>query len=227
MKISANTLSLLQSFSGINSNLHIKPGNKLITRNASGNAQARAVVEETFPTQFAIYDLNQLLGLILVSADPDIEFGDKSMLIKSANGGEIEYFYADPSLVTAPPDSDLEIDPIFNFTMTTADINVVQKTASIVSATTLSVVCNNGSVFLKINDPKNTTSNSYKRSLGTSDKTFNVKMSIDNFRPIVPDTYDVQIGMAKGRGGSVLVFHFSSTNRKLTYLIAADPSSKV
>ena len=101
MKISNKTVSLLQSFAQISSNLLVKPGKKVATRNAVNSIQARAVVDETFPQQFAIYDLNQLLSLISVSQNPDIEFGDKSLAIRSENGGEIEYFYADESLVTA------------------------------------------------------------------------------------------------------------------------------
>jgi len=88
MKISSKTLSLLQSFAQISSNLLVKPGQKLATRNPVNSIQARAVVDETFPQQFAIYDLNQLLSLISASQNPDVEFGDKSLIIRSENGGE-------------------------------------------------------------------------------------------------------------------------------------------
>jgi len=228
MKLSQNTLSLLQSFATINANLLVKPGNKLITRNASGGAQARAVVEETFPVQFAIYDLNQLLGLLSISGDPDVTFGEKSLIIKSPNGGELEYYYADPSLVTSPPDNELQIESTFTFTIPATDISIVQKTSNLVSATTLTFVCDGGDVTMKINDPKNTTSNTYRKVVGTCDKSFAMKMSADTFRSIVPDSYEVQVGIAIGRGGArVPVFTFNSTSRKLTYLIAADPTSKI
>jgi hypothetical protein len=45
MKISSKTLSLLQSFAQISSNLLVKPGKKLATRNAVNSIQARAVVD--------------------------------------------------------------------------------------------------------------------------------------------------------------------------------------
>lgn len=228
MKISQGTVSLLQSFANINSNLLVKPGNKLATRNAVGSAQARATVEEDFPVQFAIYDLNQLLSLLSVSSDPEVEFGEKSMTIKSATGGEIEYFYADASLITPTPETDPELESHFKFTLSASDIQVIQKTAQIVSATMLSVASEGKNAYLKINDPKNTTSNSYKKQLGSSEKTFNVKVSMESFRSVVADTYDVQIAHALGKGGNkVLVFHLSSTTRKLTYLIAADTTSKI
>jgi hypothetical protein len=226
MKISNKTLSLLQSFAQISSNLLVKPGKKLATRNAVNSIQARAVVDETFPQQFAIYDLNQLLSLISVSHNPDIEFGAKSLTIRSENGGEIEYFYADESLITTPNDNPPQLEDIYTFKMTGNDIQTIIKTASIVSATMLNITTERGKVTLSINDPKNSTSHSYKKSLGDADISFSVKMAIDSFK-VVPDEYVVRIANVAAKTGKVLVFFFESTSSDLTYLIAADSSSKV
>lgn len=226
MKISNKTLSLLQSFAQISSNLLVKPGKKLATRNAVNSIQARAVVDETFPQQFAIYDLNQLLSLISVSQNPDIDFGDKSLTIRSENGGEIEYFYADESLITAPNENAPTLEDIYTFKMTGNDIQTIIKTASIVSATMLNIVSEKGKVTLSINDPKNSTSHSYKKPLGDADVSFNVKMAIDSFK-VVPDEYNVRVAHAVAKTGKVLVFFFEATGSDLTYLIAADSSSKV
>jgi hypothetical protein len=225
MKLSSKTIGLLQSFSQISSNLLVKPGSKIATRNTVNSIQARANVEETFPRQFAIYDLNQLLSLVSVSQNPEIEFGEKSLTIRSDNGGEIEYFYADESLVTAPSENAPTLEDIYTFKMTSGEINTIIKTASIVSATMLNIVADKGKVTLSINDPKNSTSHSYKKSLDASDATFNVKMTIDSFK-VVPDDYNVRIAHAVAKSGKVLVFFFECLNRDLTYLIAADTSSK-
>ena len=226
MKISSKTLSLLQSFAQISSNLLVKPGKKLATRNAVNSIQARAVVNETFTQQFAIYDLNQLLSLISVSQNPDIEFSDKSLTIRSENGGEIEYFYADESLVTAPNENPPQLEDVYTFKLTASDIQTIVKTASIVSATMLNIVSEKGKVTLSINDPKNSTSHSYKKPLGDSDASFNVKMAIDSFK-VVADEYNVRVAHAVAKTGKVLVFFFESTSSDLTYLIAADSTSKV
>jgi hypothetical protein len=226
MKISSKTLSLLQSFAQISSNLLVKPGKKLATRNAVNSIQARAVVDETFPQQFAIYDLNQLLSLISVSQNPDVEFGDKSLTIRSENGGEMEYFYADESLVTAPNENPPQLEDVYSFKMTASDIQTIVKTASIVSATMLNIVSDKGKVTLSINDPKNSTSHSYKKPLGDSTTSFNVKMAIDSFK-VVADEYNVRVAHAVAKTGKVLVFFFESTSSDLTYLIAADSTSKV
>lgn len=226
MKVSNKTVSLLQSFAQISPNLLVKPGNKMATRNAVNSIQARAVVEETFPQQFAIYDLNQLLSLLSVSQNPDVEFGEKSLTIRSENGGEIEYFYADESLVTAPNENPPQLEDVYTFKLTASDIQTIVKTASIVSATMLNIVSEKGKVTLSVNDPKNSTSNSYKKPLGEADFSFNVKMAIDSFK-VVAGEYNVRVANAVAKSGKVLVFFFESTSSDLTYLIAADSSSKV
>jgi predicted RNA-binding protein with RPS1 domain len=110
--------------------------------------------------------------------------------------------------------------------MTGNDIQTIIKTASIVSATMLNIVSEKGKVTLSINDPKNSTSHSYKKPLGDADVSFNVKMAIDSFK-VVPDEYNVRVANAVAKTGKVLVFFFEATGSDLTYLIAADSSSKV
>ena len=65
MKLSNHTTSVLKNFATINQNLVIKEGNEMSTMSAMKNIVARATVEETFPKEIAIYDLNEFLGSII------------------------------------------------------------------------------------------------------------------------------------------------------------------
>ena len=58
MNLSENTVSVLKNYSTINQNLLIKPGKVLTTMSAMKNIVSRAEVEEDFPREMAIYDLN-------------------------------------------------------------------------------------------------------------------------------------------------------------------------
>ena len=62
MKLSTNTIQVLKNFASINQNLVIKEGNTISTMSAMKNIVAKAEVEETFPKQVAIYDLNEFLA---------------------------------------------------------------------------------------------------------------------------------------------------------------------
>ena len=64
MKLSNHTTSVLKNFATINQNLVIKEGNEMSTMSAMKNIVARATVEETFPKEIAIYDLNEFLGAL-------------------------------------------------------------------------------------------------------------------------------------------------------------------
>ena len=83
----------------------VKMGNKLATRNSVNSIQARAVVEETFPQQFAVYDLGQFLMLLSMSQTPDIEFHEKHLEIKHGGGVNHRDFYICHFLLHLPVDA--------------------------------------------------------------------------------------------------------------------------
>jgi hypothetical protein len=62
MKLSDKTLKILKNFSEINQSILIKEGNELRTISVMRNILAEAKVEEQFPKDFAIYDLNRFLN---------------------------------------------------------------------------------------------------------------------------------------------------------------------
>ena len=62
MKLSDNTLALLKNFAGINNSILVKQGNQLRTISVAKNILAEADINEEFPRDFAIYDLNQFLN---------------------------------------------------------------------------------------------------------------------------------------------------------------------
>ena len=96
MKFSKNTFEILKNFSNINSNILIKPGNKLCTITPAKNVMAEAEVEEEFETEFGIWDLSKFLGTISLFDDPDFEFSEKYVMIRSATGSCVKYYYSEP-----------------------------------------------------------------------------------------------------------------------------------
>ena len=100
MKIGKDTIEVLKNFSSINPNLVIQPGNKVSTIAEAKNVMAVAEVTETFPKTFGIYDLNEFLSVLSLVNDPDLVFGDDKVSIVDG-GKEIEYRYADTSILTS------------------------------------------------------------------------------------------------------------------------------
>ena len=77
MKISKQTLTILKNFTSINSNLLVKPGNKIATVAPAKNVMAEATVDEKFDTEFGIWDMNKFLGTVSLFKDAEFDFEDK------------------------------------------------------------------------------------------------------------------------------------------------------
>ena len=64
MKLNTNTQNILKNFSEINTNILIKPGKELSTISTMRNIFAKASIDESFDTEFGIYDLNEFLAVV-------------------------------------------------------------------------------------------------------------------------------------------------------------------
>lgn len=218
MKISKQTLDILKNFSQINSNILIREGTLLRTISVGMDMFARATVDEEFPREFAIYDLNSLLGILTYSDDQDVEFGEASLTV-SKDGGKFEYFYADPSIIVAPPNKEITFDPYFEFTLGASDIALLQKAASITGGNTLSVVADGETATLIIGDPSTPSTNSYRKSLGETELTFDCRLSISKFK-VLNDDYTVAISKKN-------FMNLQSNTRELSYFMALEKDSTI
>ena len=85
MNLSEQTLSILKNISTINQNLLVKKGKVLNTMSAMINIVAKAEVEEEFPVDFAIYDLNEFLSCMSLFEKPQLTFNDEYVVISETN----------------------------------------------------------------------------------------------------------------------------------------------
>ena len=219
MNIGKPTLEILKNFGTINSGMLFREGNTLRTISAGKNIFAVAEIEEEFPLEFGIYDLNSLLSLLTMADDEDgVDFGEKSLKI-SKGDGVFEYYYADPSVLTVAPSKTIAVDNQFTFALTKADVEMITKAAAIVSAATINIVSRKGTVTLTVGDPDTASSNSYRRVIGKSKYDFDCRLAIENFR-VIPLDYTVILSAKK-------VIYFRNTERKLEYWLALDPKSVI
>ena len=216
MKLSKTTLELLKNYATINTNLLVKEGSSLSTVSASKSILAKGTIEENFPQEFAIYDLNQFLSLVTMNEDTEIEFAEDYLTCKS-DAGRFKFYYAEPSIIVAAPDKEIEIDAFYQFNITKEQINTIYRAASVISAPTLSVVAKDGGVVLSVGDPNTPKSNSFTTDIGNANVEFDARLGIENLK-VIPDDYEVTVSQKK-------VFKFS--NSRLTYFLALEPSSQI
>ena len=218
MKLSKDTLDTLKNFATINTNILVREGNTLSTISTGKNIFARAEIKETFPREFAVYDLNSLLSLLTVMEDTDVDFGDESL--KVTKGSSVfEYFYADPNIIVSAPDKSIEVDNFFQFDLTKEDIDMILKAAAITAAPMLSVIGDGTQVVITVGDPATPKSNSFRQVIGQTDKKFEARLAVENFK-VIPGAYSVILSEKK--------FMFLESSKGDTkYWLALERSSEI
>jgi len=219
MKLSEKTLALLKNFSSINQSILFKKGNNIRTMSVMKNILAEADISEEIPQDFAIYDLVQFLNGISLYGDPELDFQNESYLtIRDGKNHRTKYFFADPSVVVAPPDKTLTLPTEdVSFVLDTNNLTQLLKAAAIYQLPDFSVVGEAGAVKLVVRDKKNDTSNEFAIVVAETDKTFSFNFKVENIK-IIPGTYDVVISQK-------LLSRFVNENYNLTYYIALEPDS--
>ena len=164
MNLSNETVSVLKNFSTINQNLVIKSGDSISTISAQKNIVATAKVKETFPMDFAIYDLNEFLAAMSLFANPNLEFENDFVLITESGSSNkfLKYWYSDPSVVTTPTREITMPDCEVSFSLNSDMLSEVQKAASVIGAPDMGLEAMSvGKATLKVTDKKNSTANDY------------------------------------------------------------------
>ena len=218
MKLSKQTLDILKNFATINTNILVREGNTLSTISKGKNIFARAEISESFPREFAIYDLNSLLSLLTVMDDTDVDFDDESLKVSKGNS-VFEYFYADPNIIVSAPDKNIEVDNFFQFDLTKDDIDMIMKAAAITAAPMLSIIGKDGGVTITVGDPSTPKSNSFKQVIAQTDKTFDARLAIENFK-VVPGGYSVILSQKK-------FMFLESSKGDVKYWLALERSSDI
>ena len=213
MKLSTNTIQVLKNFASINQNLVIKEGNTISTMSAMKNIVAKAEVEETFPKQVAIYDLNEFLASLSLFKNPILTFEDSFLNITEENGRKtVKYFYSDPSVVTTPSKDITMPSEEISFTLTDAMLSKLSKSAGMIGAPDLLLENNK----LTVRDKKNDSGNCYSTNVDAKgDGTYKFYFKTENLK-LIPGSYDVTVS-------SKNISHFK--NGKTQYWIALEPES--
>ncbi len=218
MNLCDNTLGILKNFAGINNSILVKEGNQLRTISVAKNILAEAEIDEDFPRQFGIYDLNQFLNGLSLHQDPDLDFSEESYLTIREGKRRVKYFFADPQVIVAPPEKEITLpsqDVCFQLDSTALD--KLLKAAAVYQLPDLSAVGEAGVVKLVVRDKKNDTSNEFAVVVGETDKNFTFNFKVENIK-IIPGAYDVVVSQK-------LLSKFTNTNFNLKYYIALEPDS--
>jgi hypothetical protein len=217
VNLSVATLQILKNFATINQSIVINKGNILRTISNAENILAIATVEEKFPRNFAIYDLNQFIAGLSLFTEPSLVFDNEDYVTIKNNRSRVKYYFSDPeiTLKTAPnkkvnyPGSDIQ------FALSTDDISSIQKARSIYNIPDLTITTKE-EIVLSVRDNESETSNTYDLIVsGTFQGEHSLNLKVENMRLLQGD---YNVGVSKH-----FITEWKHFNRDLTYYIAMEP----
>lgn len=221
MELSENTLQVLKNFSTINQNVMIRAGNTLKTISEARNVLATSVIEENFPQDFGIYDLNEFLGVLGLVNSPRLKFDDGFGIVSDSTGrSKVKYFFSPEETLTSPSKDINMPEPDVKFTLDNDTLNKLKRAASTLGHEEVSISGKDGVLSLSVVESQNATSNKYSIDVDGEfgDATFNFILNIANLK-ILPGDYDVSIS-------NKLISNFSHKELNLNYWIALEKTSQ-
>ena len=219
MKFSKQTFEILKNFSTINSNILVKPGNTLSTITGAKNVMSEAKVAEEFDVEFGIWDLSKFLGTISLFQDPDFEFSEKYVLIRSASGSCVKYYYSEPSLLTVPTKRLDMPDTVVSFVLPDSVFKEILRAASVLQLPDLAIRSKDGAIVAVVLDKTEPTSNDYTIDVGINETgaEFDFHFKIENLK-FIPGDYTVNIT-------EKVVSEFVNSGIDVTYWVALESTS--
>jgi hypothetical protein len=210
MKLSETTVSILKNFASINNGLVFKTGNQLRTIAASRALYAEANIAETIPQEFAIYDLNRLLGVLSLYKDAEVSFDEQNFIV-SAGRSKTRIRFTDPKMVVAPPEGksitikgDVDLKKISQ-----ADLDWVDKIGTVLKCPYVVLTNNGEKVYMEVADVKGKIVDDSSLELEATHETpFKFVFKTENLKLLAGD-YELALspkGMARFTGTNVTYY---------------------
>jgi len=220
MKVSETTLQTLKNFATINPNFVAKGGKIVSTIAEAKNIIASATVDIDLPNEFAIYDLNEFLGVLSLVDEPHVDFQEKCVVISdSAGRSSVTYYYSDPDILTKSEKELVMPEPEITFDLDSSTLNRLKRASSALGHEHVRITGQDGVLCLTVMDKENTTSNTFSIEVPgqVSIDDFEVYLSIANFKFVAGD-YKVEIS-------SKYISRFTKTDTGHEYFVAVEKTS--
>lgn len=218
MKLSDETVSILKNFASINTGIVLRPGKTIKTIAADKSILAEAEVQEEFPVEFGIYDLNQFLGNVTTMKSPELIFESKSVTIRDSMF-DLKYRFCPSELIVTPPqDKKLSLsNPDVSFDLTTDQMAKMLKLAAMNSLPHITIKGEDGKLKLIAHEKGNDGKHNVEAILGDWNGEIELTATFKTeLLKLMPQDYLVEIKLG------MFARFTSKSNQKLTYFISLE-----
>lgn len=212
MKLETRTMQILKNFAMINPSMLFREGTVQSTIAAQKTILARTTIKEDIPKEFAVFDLSRFIGMLSLFTEPDLEF-DESRVIVQQGRQKVEYTFADPDLIVAPPAKTPKVEnPEVTFQLTGEALQSTMRALGALQSTHIIIEGDGETVTIGVGKPSDPTSDTFRIEVGLSNYSFKFAFKADNIK-VLPGDYQVELS-------SKNIAHFSCSD--VEYWIMAD-----
>jgi len=215
MKLSNETLTVLQNFAKLNSGIQFKTGNKIKTISTGKNVLAEATLKDSFPQDFCVYDLNKFLTIHSIGKDTDIDFDDINIIFNFGRN-KTKYRKTEKESILIPPDKELTLPSVdITFSLSKEDFDSTMKITSVLQSPNLVVESEGDVINLTSCDVKDSSADTNTIQVGTGNgQKYKMVFLTENLK-MIPGSYDVEIS---SKGLSL----FKNKNQDIQYFVATE-----
>lgn len=221
MRFSESTLTILKNFSSLNTLMYFKKGNVIRTINGDKTILAEATIDESLPTEFALYDLVNFLAVLSLDDESDLVIDPAQIhIISPDKKTTLVYRCCDLKLAKNPFERNLTLptqDCVT--TLSEKDIQWALKAGSVLQSPQIAVVGDGTALTLQVLDAANDAASSGTRQIGVHDGPAFKALFRAEYWKMIPGDYTLTVSL-KGMG------HFQHTTKKLQYWMSLESGSK-
>lgn len=221
MKLSNDTLNILKHAASINPGIIIDAGSDLFSMHETKTVRMQATVNETFPRQFAIMNLNQFLNVLSLFENPELNFEEDHVVITADTSSQkMTYYYSDPDIIKQSNKKlKTEIDYEYEFDISREDFTKLNKAAATIGVDDICVYNkdNGTDIFIAVLNKSVQNGNGFELMVGSNEaiagKSFKIFFRKNNLK-LTNNNYHVKLSsrgistwIATDTNISELLFH--------------------
>jgi hypothetical protein len=212
MKLDARTTQILKNFATINPSMLFRSGKEQSTIAPQKNLLARATVTESFPQEFAIFDVSRFMGVLSLFNEPELEFASAKMTIRQGRQ-KVDYTFADPELIVSAPQKTPDIGtPEVIFMLPAEQLSATIKALGVLQSSHIIVQGDGETISIGTGKPSDPTSDQFRLEVASSSSKFVLALKADAVK-VLPGSYQVSISPKK-------IAHFKADD--VEYWVMAD-----
>jgi hypothetical protein len=227
MKLSTETVKVLENFALINPAIVLNPGKQIVSISDQGSVLAAANIEEYLEYEMPIGDLKAFLQSLSLFKDPELNVdSDKFLTINEDDDGSpnssCNFHFGAKELIRQSPVTEVNLqDRSIEFTLSQSVRESVIKSANVFRLKKISFFSRDGHIMVGSSDPEQPDQNTYEVEVGDwAGDPFKLFLQIERMR-LLPGDYAVGI-----ETGAQNMAEFKNTAGNVAYWISLEPDSE-